>query len=241
MSDGLLCTSIDTKFGFHGVVTNKAICFTDIPLNFCDEHTTIYGKFGIGFKKSFVKNCGGNPVSYFVDSHVTLRTDDEIVDNRGLLYFLNAQLFQTSLQIENILANSDGELYDSDRNLLVERSSLEALRANIIHILSFSKQMGDLGRARDDDGNDTFYNEREWRIVPLLQNVISQKVKKNQKEEFNIPFSRQDIRVIIVPDLNIKRKVLDYFQKLIESDDKRLVDFGKNIPTIVIYDELKYF
>ena len=61
VQNGLRCSKIQIKFGEAGVVHNEAICFTDIPLSHCDEHTAIYGKFGIGFKKSFVKRKGGNP------------------------------------------------------------------------------------------------------------------------------------------------------------------------------------
>lgn len=46
------------KFGESAVVYGQTVCFTDLPLTYCDEHTAIYGKFGIGFKKSFIKTTG---------------------------------------------------------------------------------------------------------------------------------------------------------------------------------------
>jgi hypothetical protein len=64
---GLRFKKTPIKFGDSGSVDNHIVCFTDIPLSLCDEHAANYGKFGIGFKKSSIKKCGGHPVRYFID------------------------------------------------------------------------------------------------------------------------------------------------------------------------------
>src|SRR3990167_3840013 len=67
IENGLRTSPISIKFSDGARVFNQVICFTDIPLQECNEHTSNYGKFGIGFKKAYVKNVGGNPARYFVD------------------------------------------------------------------------------------------------------------------------------------------------------------------------------
>ena len=55
LNKGLMLSPIETHYGFAGKITNRAVCFTDMPLNFCDEHTATYGKFGIGFEKRLLR------------------------------------------------------------------------------------------------------------------------------------------------------------------------------------------
>ena len=50
---GLRLSNIETVFGATGLVLNQGVCFTDIPLNFCDEQTAVYGKFGIAHRFSW--------------------------------------------------------------------------------------------------------------------------------------------------------------------------------------------
>src|SRR5271157_3232183 len=67
IQNGLRSSPVMIKFSQGKSIYNDIVCFTDIPLRDCLEHTGVYGKFGIGFKKSYVKRCGGNPARYFLD------------------------------------------------------------------------------------------------------------------------------------------------------------------------------
>jgi hypothetical protein len=81
---GLRLKNTPIKFGDGESVHNDLVCFTDIPLSLCDEHAANYGKFGIGFRKSSIKKCGGNPVRYFIDYVPPGTKNNSEIDNRGV-------------------------------------------------------------------------------------------------------------------------------------------------------------
>ena len=75
----------------------------------------------------------------------------------------------------------------------------------MIQLYSFDKPIGDLGPARDDtDGIDTFYMEREWKIIPFRASIENGTIKKTEDGNYYLPFSRTDIRVLIVPNNDTK-------------------------------------
>ncbi len=42
----------------------QSICFCNIPLSMIEEHTDWYGRYAIGFKRSFLRKNGASPVFY---------------------------------------------------------------------------------------------------------------------------------------------------------------------------------
>lgn len=130
IENGLRCSPINTSFSSAGKVTNYAICFTDMPLNFCDEHTSVYGKFGIGFTKSFVKNVGGNPARYFVDYNTSWVQEDIEVEGRGLLYANLTCMFQMLLSLtDKIKEPSFDGFYDQNGQQLYSRDEIDDFTA----------------------------------------------------------------------------------------------------------------
>jgi len=243
IEEGLRCSKIETKFSFYGTVMNYAVCFTDTPLSLCDEHTAIYGKFGIGFRKSYVKNLGGNPARYFIDYTPTETNDDQIIENRGLLYYNLCERFQAILGLKKRVEElgMDG-LYDQHGELVYSKEQIEAFCSNFIQMLSFEKPTGDLGPARDEtDSIDEYYKEREWRIVPFLGSFISGKAIINEQEQIHYRFTRNDCELLIVPNDETRIAISEWLHLLKEKDDPRLKEFGKNPPPILIYDDLNRF
>ncbi len=241
ITDGLRCSKIQIKFGDGGIVHNKAVCFTDIPLSECDEHTAVYGKFGIGFKKSFVKRNGGNPVRYFVDYLPGETFDESIIENRGLLYLNLCDHFKFVKLIRDLL-NQDSMtgFYDDKQNVIIPRDQLQSLYDQEISILSYEKEMGDLGPARDETKEiDLYYKEREWRLVPCNANIISGSV--NYVEQGNdafYKFHRGDVNVVVAPNDDIRTEILNYLFSFNNSQDLRLKEFSQNPLSIVTYDDL---
>lgn len=242
IENGLKLSNIETVFGSTGMILNKVVCFTDIPLNFCDDHTAVYGKFGIGFKRSYIKSIGGNPVRYFVDHEVTLKPGDEVVETRGLLFSNLKTILNTALTItEHIREGIDG-YYDQNGNRLYTKQELESFQGELIQLLSFDKEIGDLGPARDDTNvSDPYYKEREWRIVPYGATEMSRKVILREEGGYYCLFKKNDIRVIIVPNKDIKQLVVKYFDGLKNNSDLKLREYSEDPPSILIYDDLKYF
>ena len=113
--------------------------------------------------------------------------------------------------------------------------------ASLIFSLSFDKEMGDLGPARDETKEiDLYYKEREWRLVPSLLTVASGAVKIKDGTDFGFYlFERKDINMVVVPNEEMRTVVLDYFISLRTSDNERLKCFGANLLPVVNYDDLQ--
>jgi hypothetical protein len=242
VKDGLRCGRTPIKFGESGVIYSKTVCFTDLPLSYCDEHTATYGKFGIGFKKAFIKKNGGNPVRYFVDSYPMETKDTSVVENRGMLYadLCNHLKIVKGLHDE-LIANDKLSIHDEKGNLLLNHSDLINWVNQQIAVFSFEKGMGDLGPARDETKEiDLYYKEREWRLVPFLANLISGSVQYGNEGLMFYKFEREDVNMVVVPNEEMRKIVLDYFEGLISSPNTSAREhaFGENPPPIISYDDL---
>jgi hypothetical protein len=240
--EGLMLSPMVTKFGKEQV---NIICvsFTDIPLSFCDDHVSVYGKFGIGFKKSLIKDAGGNPARYFVDSYMVTHTAKSKGTLRGIVLSYMEELIRSNNLLRDKLADKSGMLLDKNGREIIDVSILKTINQRIIDILSFEKEMGDLGAAREDDiYGDTYYKEREWRVIQL--NLSAEDAKKDLFGQSNdatfINFTKDDIRFIIVPDESLRKQVTEFFLKLRKDADARLKQFGQDILPILVYDQLKF-
>ena len=236
---GLRCGHENMHFG-ENIISNQIVCFTDIPLSECHQHTAIYGKFSIGFKKSFVKMCGGNPVSYFVDFPCAPETYMPSIAARGIFLYNLKHRVRAFKAIENILNSfPDAALTLPNGEIAFNRQDLSDYVAAETYCLSFYKQTGDLGPARDETSEiDLYYKEREWRIIPSHSAGKIKLITEDGDGLFFLQFSRKDVNVIVVPNEEIRRSAVDYFISLRNSTDPRLKSFGDNIPPVVNYDEL---
>lgn len=240
VKNGLRCAKTQIKFGESGVIYSQVVCFTDLPLSSCDEHTAIYGKFGIGFKKSFIKKNGGNPARYFLDSYPMETKDDELVENRGMLYADLCSHFKIIKNLSELMVKNDKlTIHDENGNLLLNNQELTNWLNQQIAVLSFEKEMGDLGPARDETKEiDLYYKEREWRLVPFISNLISGSVNLDEKGLMFYKFQREDVNMVVVPNEELRKVVLVFFEELAESQNAREQKFGENPPPIISYDDL---
>lgn len=237
---GLRTGKIAIKFTEGGQIFNQAVCFTDIPLAECDEHTAIYGKFGIGFKKSYIKGCGGNPARYFVNYLPGETMDTRFVENRGQLYLNLCQHFTLLHNVQQAMANNPNfALFDENQNQVLSHSDIESWIKTQLLIFSYDKEMGDLGPARDETREmDLYYREREWRFVPSMLNLISGVIEVN-KDQFFYKFTRQDINMIVVPNNDSRVQVVEFLSNLSNSADTRLQEFARSPIPVICYDELR--
>ncbi|MDV6346586.1 abortive infection system antitoxin AbiGi family protein [Nitrosomonas sp. Is35] len=194
---GLRTSVMQVKFPDGSFVFNQVICFTDIPLKECDDHTSIYGKFGIGFKKSFVKNAGGNPARYFVD----YATGSHNNERRGVPYLNLWEQFKFVMALRNQLANdSEFKLLNKDGEVVFTTEMLNQYVSSAIYAFSFDKEMGDLGPARDETKEiDLYYKEREWRLVPSAVDLQLGIVDEISNEAY-YKFNRSDVNMVVVPN-----------------------------------------
>lgn len=229
------------KFDSGTSIINQIICFTDIPLRECNEHTSIYGKFGVGFKKSFVKNAGGNPARYFLDYLPGQTGTVTSVESRGGLYSVLCSQHKLLMKVnEHLASNPDFELFDAKGTSIFSPATLKQQVNEMIFILSFEKEMGDLGPARDETKEiDLYYKEREWRLVPSTLTLVSGAAKlRDGTETYFYPFDRNDVNMIVVPNDEMRSVVLKYFLSLGNSADERLKSFAENPLPVINYDDL---
>ncbi len=138
-----------------------------------------------------------------------------------------------------LIANDKLSIHDENGNLLLNHSDLRTWVNQQIAVFSFEKEMGDLGSARDETKEiDLYYKEREWRLVPFLANLISGSVRYGDEGLMFYKFEREDVNMVVVPNEEMRKIVLDYFEGLINSQDARECAFGKNPPPIISYDDL---
>lgn len=239
---------MSTKYTQGGTIFNQVVCFTDIPLRECNEHTAIYGKFGIGFKKSFVKNSGGNPARYFVDYlpaegriGIKVEGSDKLIgeiksESRGSLYRFICNHYDFLKKMNDEVIQNNLSLHDQNGNMIFTKEELVKEWNQQITIMSFDKETGDLGPARDETKEiDLFYKEREWRLVPLAS-VVSISIPESNNAYFS--FEREDVNMIVVPNEEIREKVTEYFIGLRDESNERLKRFGLNLLPVVNYDDL---
>ncbi|WP_421885320.1 abortive infection system antitoxin AbiGi family protein [Methylibium sp.] len=241
IENGLRTSNMLIKFSEGGSVTTQAICLTDIPIRDCVEHTSIYGKFGIGFKKSFVKNAGGNPSRYFLNYLPSETGGGGSQESRGVLFY------NLCLQFKNLkylidLQNGGKKLTITDEqgNICADNERIKKHLESMIYSMSFDKETGDLGPARDENRDtDQYYKEREWRMVPSTANVGSGvAVNDPHSDKFFFRFERADVNMIVVPNEDTRADVLEYLLSLRSSSDERLKRFGMNALPIINFDDL---
>lgn len=239
VENGLRCAQETILFGGTGVF-NNVVCFTDIPLSECNQHTAIYGKFAIGFKKSFVKRVGGNPVSYIVDYHPVAGCNIKSIAARGAVLY-NLKLRKEAFdKIEAYVKSNPGAgLFDPSGGEVFSSDSLAQYLAQELYCLSFYKPMGDLGPARDETEDiDLFYKEREWRFIPSRLAELASMIKVDMAGVTYLPFEREDVNMVVVPNEEIRHKIASYLLDLRSSTDLRLRKFGENLAPVVNYDEV---
>lgn len=237
--NGLKCSRENIEFGEAGGVFNYIACFTDIPLRECNEHTSIYGKFGIGFKKSFIKNHGGNPARYYVDSYPILMNNNEFLNPRGLVNYSLTEHVKITKKISDSMSENPKVVLENGTDLISSQELRKWIKSQI-KLLSFEKGIGDLGVARDDTDNiDVYYKEREWRLIADERLLNSHHLEGEiENSEFYFKFSRNDINMIVVPNNEIRIAVGKHLEQFKDSDDARLREFSENPISILNYDDL---
>lgn len=165
------------------------VCFCDIPLSQITEHINTYGHYAIGLKKDWALNKGISPIIYI---HPHSRTN--IIFNG---------FFQNSIRL------------DSLKKYLTKENSVENSLEALEFMFYLKKYKGDMWRNSKLQKDIMFYNEREWRYVPQLREILKinprlilnkdlfndEKVQKVENEKIScldLGFVPNDIKYIIV-------------------------------------------
>jgi hypothetical protein len=176
------------------------VCFCDIPLSEVKNHLDSYGHYGIGLNKTWAVQKGLNPVLY-------LEKDSS----------LTASVLQ---QAKRIAANQKAVEKDS-KTIKID----DVWRQELLTTSSYMKNYeGSITVKGKVNPNYRFYNEREWRYVPIADELgknpraIPVDIYSADKEKYNVEVRKikldfdlsKDISYIIVKNEEDIHKILNF-------------------------------
>lgn len=153
-------------------------CFCDLPLSQIDNHLEFYGSYGIGLSKDWGKQKGLTPLTYIHDNSTQIK-----------------YLKQIANLTKNVMFKVDG----------LEKSPLEENPIYALFELSgfYKPYHGEMWRI-NKYVDKRFYDEREWRYVPFINNKEIH--TRLSKDEFLNDIKRASANDIIAEDYSLKFK-----------------------------------
>ena len=185
----------------------EMVCFTDIPLKHSHEHCNIFGKFGIGFKKSTMIRYGANPVLYTTGMH-----------------------FDRIKHINSFLKRMKD--LEKDREWRAEMEPYTFTEDETVALREVTEFLQEYSYKNRDEEDYVTYHQREWRVafssLPFAGGGMSQLPGmsgiyiRNESPHKILKFSPDDVEFIVVPirfwwaarkvgkSLNCKVKVYEF-------------------------------
>lgn len=165
------------------------VCFCDIPLSQITEHISKYGNYAIGLTKEWALSKGISPIFYIPHDSRT-----------------NVLLRQLSLNSSRL---------DGLKMLLKKEDPAEATLEFMELFFYCKNYRGSMWRNNELIKDIVFYNEREWRYVPDMKELIKiyprliinkdeyndQIIRENRNDDlysFKLKFTPMDIKYIII-------------------------------------------
>lgn len=217
------------------IVKAKCICFTDLPLNLSEQHVKEYGKFGIGFKHEFIKDKGGNPAFYY-DNVFSVSDGSNRGTFKGCLTDDIYKLMDLAVLFDDP-DHSAKELAKIKENPIIYKILKDNFANPLDQILANTTKIGE---KEDKEKEEIYYGEREWRILcwKLFSGELNYTTKiVNEKEEPFLEFSLNDIRIIIIPQEDIRKNVISILEEKKRKEDGNNPSEEIVIPPVISYDE----
>ncbi|WP_162419134.1 abortive infection system antitoxin AbiGi family protein [Cyclobacterium roseum] len=167
------------------------VCFCDIPLkNVSDNHTEIYGVFGLGFKKVWGIKNGINPIMY--------RTENSFIEQYILT--LTGETQSIFVELEKFKKSQELKFVSEFENINLSINNLKSCALNLAGFIKIYEDSLAKGV--------NYYLEREWRWVPgQTEKIFSASNSKQTKIDINkiyhknpdfLNFTLDDLRYVIV-------------------------------------------
>jgi len=189
----------------------EIVCFCDIPVDDLHIHIGKYGRFGLAFLKSFLVERGANPV-FYVARNSTVRVVADLSDGERLqealerLRTLGADGFLNSVprwEHFDKMMREYHELFKLLGNVIEQQQDSPGVSGDFkrlfdlrwfldFQVFSFVKFFDD---SKSDEDPESFYMEREWRMLG------------------NLKFGLSDVRRVILPESHaarLRKDVPDY-------------------------------
>ena len=124
------------------------VCFCDLPSSLLNEHTKLYGNYGVSLSKHWGIRNGINPVMYVTDSDTQVmlyyRKLQEVIINQEFIYFIDQNNNQYGKKAESIV---------------------EDFFYNVLSMSAYTKAY------EDKKSKKRFYDEREWRYLYIKKDL----------------------------------------------------------------------
>lgn len=224
------------SFGFKFAHMKKAHilmkCFCDIPLHNIIKHTMIYGCYGIGFTKEWGVRMGINPILYLNKQSPFFEILDKTVRKR-----MDAAKLQ----------------YDSKK---IDKDEFVEELFEPLSSISFIKPISGRMYREKSYKNVYFYDEREWRYVPLkifdlqsgkqrvnkllvlTDDLVGEKDKLQMiaRETMKIEFQVSDVKYIFLKEEADKEYMTNW---ILEAQQYEEADKIKLISKIITIKQIK--
>lgn len=200
---------LTTEKGAHWDYRIPAICFCDIPLHLLTDHIAQYGQYGLGLSRDWALAKQLNPVFYYQSNSLLFREFSSMM----------------SLQHEDVMA-----LHKEKMPI----ASISSAYFRNRYILQYYKPWYGydfkLGKEK------YFYDEREWRYVPINEGIIEaiyndddefQKEKDEYYSELKNPeliFEPKDINYIVLKDESERYEISQNIRSIKEKFSYRDVE-----------------
>ncbi|MCC5888855.1 MAG: hypothetical protein JJT88_20640 [Gammaproteobacteria bacterium] len=182
-------------FSLEEFVAYPMACFCDIPLSRINEHTTFYGKYGIGFTKEWGLKNGLQPVIYCPEGSMV-----KDVAN----YLLHSSPKKAEAEAE--AAKTDGREMEN---------AFWSLTKLVKPLKGTMRVSGELVEK-------DFYKESEWRYTPkdriwetaIFEDEFEEKKDRMNKivENFKLEINPNDIKYIFIASDSDIPRIVDFIE-----------------------------
>jgi hypothetical protein len=204
------------------------VCFCNIPLTMIEKHSLDYYPYGIGLKSKWIIENKINPVLYsYSQSAISNFYND--TESQSNYFFTKFDSYFQSLfpNLENLdvsendfkvwleSINESTEKIEILKNLFEYRKRIFRLyRVTFKKPLLFFKPLSGKNKKKKDT---SYYDEKEWRYVPQLNDFENITISKKKIEEDGLQFEINGVSKLLKSKKELNKSILNNSLKNFES------------------------
>jgi hypothetical protein len=155
----------ETKLSSNKKYSGQMVCFCDIPVEDLPLHMKKYSQFGLAFSKDFLTCNGATPLLYVCENSLVKNT----WNNPSSVAECNRLI-----PLREVFDNYDEDWYRlvdvKPRNQTLSDMHVTVQRLLHSHLKFFDSM-------KNEDDNDHFYMEREWRVMGTVRFTLDDIVR----------------------------------------------------------------
>ena len=164
------------------------ICFCDLPLMQVKEHISHYGSYAIGLSRDWGFEKKLSPVIYTHANSDTSSLLNHVQNKLSYFFDLEEKLLEEDPSFRKLI-----EYQLNESSLSKKFDGLSEVVDHVSHLVRFIKPYS--GEFRDK-GIKKFYDEREWRFVPIKNELSGKNLKDSYGSSFyHNPIKRRWLRI----------------------------------------------